>query len=333
MNPIVSVLICILLLIGAGYFAGTETGIYRVSRFRVRLGLRQRRPLYVILMRLLHDGQGVVLSTLIGTNLFCYLSTCMVTYMLLHAGATHHTAEAVTTLLMTPALFIYVDMIPKSVFYHRADVLMPLLSGPLWLFHEILTRCGIISVLKGMSIGLNRVFGSSADTPAILAMTGRHEVRQILHETHEEGFLSPTQQDMLHALIDSQDVRVESVLIPLAKAQMLPVDSQQPAILECLRNTPLERITIYDKNRSAILGWIPLSLVAADRRVFSDLRPFLRPIGWIPADLSILDAIDRMADDNLPIAAVWDSRKGKGSETVAVGIVTLRDLVERITAN
>ena len=332
MNPIVSILLCIVLLAAGGYFAGTETGIYRVSRFRVRLGLRLHRPLYAILMKLLDDGQGVVLTTLIGTNLFCYLSTCLVTYILLHSGTTHH-AEAITTLVMTPALFIYVDIIPKSVFYYRADALMPLLSGPLWLFHTILTRFGIISVLKGLSQGLNHLFGSSADMPTALAMTGRHEVRQILHETREEGFLTPTQQDMLHALIDSQDLRVDSILIPLAKAHMLPVESNRSAVLECLRNSPPDRIAVFEKNREAILGWIIPSLVVAEHREFSDVRPFLHPIGWIASDLPILDAIDRMADDNLRIAAVRDPRKAKGSESWAVGIVTLRDMVEQVTAD
>ncbi|NLH14952.1 MAG: DUF21 domain-containing protein [Phycisphaerae bacterium] len=333
MNLAINIVLCILLLACGGYFSGTETGMYRVSRFRTRLGFGHRQKLHVFLMRLLEDGRGMVLTTLIGANLFCYLSTCLVTYVLLHEGATDYAAEWVTTLLLTPVMFIFVDMIPKTVFFYRADTLMPLLSGPLWLFHQVLTRCGIISVLKGLSSGLNRLFGSSADAPAVLAVTGRHEVRQILHETHEEGYLTSTQQDILHALVDSQDIRVESVLIPLAKTQMLPVNSQRPAILECLRNTPLERITIYDANRSAILGWIQVSLVAADRREFSDLRPFLQPIGWLPSDMPILDAIDRMAGDNLQIAAVWDSRKGKGLQTTAMGIVTLRDLVERITGD
>lgn len=333
MNLIISILLCILLLACGGYFAGTETGIYRVSRFRVRLGLRHHRPLYAILRNLLNDSQGVVLSTLIGTNLFCYLSTCLVTYILLHAGASHHAAEAITTLLMTPALFIYVDIIPKSIFYYRADALMPLLSGPLWLFHTILTRCGIISILKGLSQSLNRLYGASADMPTALAMTGRHEVRQILHETREEGFLTPTQQDMLHTLIDSQDLRVESILIPLAKAHMLPVDSDRSTVLECLRTSPPDRIAVYEKNREVIVGWISPSLVAAEHSEFSDVRPFLQPLGWIASDLPILDAIDRMADDNLRIAAVRDAKKAKGSDAAVVGIVTLRDMVEQVTVD
>lgn len=282
-------------------------------------------------MRLLDDGQGVILTTLIGSNLFCYLSTCLVTCLLLHEGVSSHGAELIATLLLTPVMFIFVDMIPKTVFYYRADTLMPLLSGPLWAFHQFLTRCGIISVLKGLSSGLNRFFGSSADAPAVLALTGRHEVLQILRETHEEGFLTSTQQDLLQALVDSQDIRIESVLIPLSKTQMLPINSDRPAVLECLRNTTLDRILIYDKNRPTIRGWVCLSLVAADRRDFSDLGPFLQPIVWLASDMPILEAIDRMAGDNRQIGAVWDSRKGKESEHAAVGIVTLRDLVERIT--
>lgn len=333
MNLVVSILLCILLLACSGYFSGTETGMYRVSRFRVRLGFRHHRPLYAILMNLISDSQGVVLTTLIGANLFSYLSTCLFTYILLHAGSSPHIAEVITTLVITSVSFVYVDIIPKSIFYYRADTLMPLLSGPLWLFHTILTRCGIISVIKGLSQGLNRLFGSTADTPTALAMTGRHEVRQILHETREEGFLTPTQQDILHALIDSQDLRVDSILIPLSKAHMLPVESNRTIVLECLRTSPPDRITIYEKNRETILGWINPSLVAAEHAEFSDVRPFLQPIGWITSDMPILDAIDRMAEDNLRIAAVRDPRMSKGTETLAMGIVTLRDMVEQVTAN
>jgi Mg2+/Co2+ transporter CorB len=325
--------LCILLLACGGYFSGSETGVYRVSRFRVRIGTRNRRPFYSLLADLLHDGHGVILSTLIGTNLFCYLATSMVTYILLDLVANKHAAEAYATLIMTPALFIYVDIIPKSIFYYRSDTLMPLLAPLLWSFHVLLTWSGIIATLKWIARWLNRLFGSSADTPTAISITGRHEIRQIIHETREEGILTTTQRDILHRMIDSQDIRLGQIVIPLDRVETLNVASDRDTVMNTLRRVPYTRIPVYEKSPDNILGYVRPAEILCDRQDFTDIRPFLHTIGRIPNNVSTLEAIDQMAKQSYRIAIVWDERKRSRPDFRAMGIVTLKDLVEELTGD
>ena len=93
----------VVILIGAsGFFAGSETGVYRLSRFRLRLGVERKLPFYGMLGKIVKDGQGLVLSVLIGNNLSNYLATSIVTYLFLRTTTSDHTAEFYATLVMTP---------------------------------------------------------------------------------------------------------------------------------------------------------------------------------------------------------------------------------------
>ncbi len=322
--------LCFLLLFCAGYFAGSETGIYRVSRFRIRLGMQQRRPFYSLLTDLLQDGHGTILSTLIGTNVFCYLATSLITYILLGLVANPHTAEFVATLIMAPILFIYVDIIPKSIFYYRADILMPLLSPLLWVFHVLLTGSGIIALLKWISQWLNRLLGSSADTTTAISITGRHEIRQIIHESREEGFLSTIQRDILHRMVDSQDIHLDPLLIPLDRVEALNITSDRTAVYDVLQRSPFTRIPVFEQTRDKIIGFVCPIDILVHPEVFSDLRPFLQEIGRLPNNISILEAMDRMTKRKDRIAYVWDGKKSAKSDLPAIGIITLKDLIEEL---
>ncbi|MCK5174268.1 MAG: DUF21 domain-containing protein, partial [Planctomycetes bacterium] len=60
--PIAIDIFCVVVLIGLGaFFSGSETGVYRMSRFQLRLGIEQKRPSYSLLQTVLDDSQSVVL--------------------------------------------------------------------------------------------------------------------------------------------------------------------------------------------------------------------------------------------------------------------------------
>ncbi|RKY07900.1 MAG: hypothetical protein DRP66_05665, partial [Planctomycetota bacterium] len=139
-----------LVLLG-GFFAGSETGIYRLSRFRLRLGIQEHRPFYSILDKVVSDSHGMVLTALIGNNLANYASTSIVTFILLSRTQATHSAEFYAAAVMTPLLFLFVDIIPKSVYYLHADTILPRLAPVLWFFWQLFTRLGVVGLLKSIS--------------------------------------------------------------------------------------------------------------------------------------------------------------------------------------
>ena len=65
----------------SGLFAGSETGMYQLSRVRLRLGVEKKQFSYVVLGKVMGDSSGLLLSTLVGNNLTNYLATSAMTYL------------------------------------------------------------------------------------------------------------------------------------------------------------------------------------------------------------------------------------------------------------
>ena len=56
----------------AGYYAGTETGFYRLNRVRLRFRLEQGSPVAERLDGLMRRADEFVITTLVGNNLFVF---------------------------------------------------------------------------------------------------------------------------------------------------------------------------------------------------------------------------------------------------------------------
>jgi Mg2+/Co2+ transporter CorB len=82
----------ILAILAAGIFAGAETGMYRLSRLRLRVGIERKRLLLVLLGKSLSDNTSMLLSLLAGTSLAHYVATSLVTYILLGKVTGEHIA-------------------------------------------------------------------------------------------------------------------------------------------------------------------------------------------------------------------------------------------------
>ena len=145
---IYQILAVVLLIVLGGFFAGSETGVYRLSRFRLRLGAEQKKPSFEILARLMQDSHGLVLSMLLSTNLVHCAVTSIVTIMLLKGDSTSRAAELYATVIMAPVLFIFSEVTPKNIYYYRADALLIRFAPVLWFVNKFFTYTGVIGLLK-----------------------------------------------------------------------------------------------------------------------------------------------------------------------------------------
>ena len=203
----------------AGFFAGSEMGIYQLSRLRLRLGIEKKRFAFVILGKCLHDSAALLLSMLIGTNLAYYLATSVVTYMLLTKLGAEHTVEFVATLFTAPILFVFSELIPKNLFLYRADALMPAVAPVLFGFHKFFIWCGAVPFLKSVL----RMFAKFSSVPMLaetaIASVERHKIAAILQESREEALLSSVQSDIVKRLVIISNIRISSVMTAINDVQ------------------------------------------------------------------------------------------------------------------
>ena len=314
----------------AGLFAGAETGLYQLSRLRLRLGIEKRRLSFVMLGRCLHDSSGLLLSLLIGTNLVYYLVTSIVTSIFLgKVGAGHeHTAELFATILTVPILFVFSELIPKNTFFYRADLLMPYLSPLLYAFHKILSFSGVVPLLKFISSLFSRLAGMAASPKTVITSAQRHKVQAILKDTHEEGILSPVQSDIINRLVSISNVHIRSVVTPINNVEMVDVDSDDSALLNKLKKCAFTRLPVVEGRTGNITAFINIYEALSSSEKFADLRNWIKPIRKLDADTTVTDAINIMQKENHKIILV--TRVSRAGRERTIGIVTMKDLVEEL---
>ncbi|HOL31404.1 MAG TPA: CNNM domain-containing protein [Anaerohalosphaeraceae bacterium] len=318
----------VFLMIFSGLFSGAEIGVYRLSRFRLRLGVEQKRKAYTILSKAVNDGPMLILSLLLGNNCVNYLITSIVTILLYRKLENQHKAEIYAAILLAPLLFIFCEMIPKNIFYYKADTLLPRLSWGIWYIHRLFCRSGLLWVFKHLSLFFSKILNLSTNTTEAVDKTQRYQVRQIIHETQEEGLLSQTQREMINRLIDIPGVSAASMMVPIEKAGKIPLMITRQDLLRHLSQSRFTRQLVYDRNPSDIVGYLSIYDVLSSKEDFETVRPYVMPLAEVSRTASIIEAINILRNRRDRIALVVDYSKGIRR---AVGLITISDLIEELT--
>ena len=314
-----------------GFFSGSETGVYRLSRFRLRLGTEQGKKLYKMLSKIMADSQGLVFAILIGNNLVNYLATSTVTLIILRTRM-HEQAAFYATLIMTPVLFTFSEVIPKNIFYYRSDTLMPRIVPALWIFNKLFTITGAVGLLKLISSVFNRLFDTAAEASTAISASRAGQIKQIVHETREEGILSTVQNDIINRLLQMPDINIALVMTPISKTEMINLHSDRGAVLKILKRSVFTNLPVYESSKSNIIGFIRIYDVLADESEFKDLRKFVMPLETFTATTPVIEAMNNMRKQNLKIVLVGGQANAKQKKQQrAMGIVTMKDLVEELT--
>jgi CBS domain containing-hemolysin-like protein len=326
LNNTFLILIAVFIVILSGLFAGAETGMYKLSRLRLRLGIEKKRLSSILLGKCVRDSTALLLSMLVGNNMTHYLITSIVTYMLLNRIEAAHTAELSATLITAPILLVFGELIPKNIFFYRADVLMPLFAPVLFVFHKLLSWCGAVPLLKVVSRIFARLTGSPGPAAMMTNAAQKTHIQAIITETREEGILSSVQTDIINRLVGISHITLRAVMIPLSKVEMVDVDSDNTVLLNKLKKCAFTRLLV--KERTNIAGFISIYETLGSNESFDDLHNFIKPIRRLHADTTVLDAMNIMQRENQRIVLV--TRMGHGGRVRPIGIVTMKDVIEEL---
>lgn len=323
---LIALALALVTILFSAVYSGLETGIYRLSRLRLRLGTVRGRPPFALLSRAMRDSTGLLLSLLVANNLANYLATSSITYLLL-AVASEGRAELLATLLTAPLLFVFGESLPKNIFLYRADTLTGYLGPLLFVTYRALMWSGIVPLLRVVSNLFARLTGSPSSSRTAITSTQSHQVKALLRDTQEEGLLSTVQTEMIDRIVTIPGLRLSNVMVPLDQARSIGIQSDRAALLEELKQHTLTRLLVWRTTPMEIAGFINLYEVLGTDDQFENLEKFLKPIRSLDAGASVIDTVDFMRRVQSKIVLVTRRR---GKRDVPVGIVTMKDLVEEL---
>lgn len=322
------IIIGIIVIIISGLFSGSEIGMYRLSRLKMRLGVEKRNILFVMLEKCINDAGGLLLTILIGNNLTHYIITCIATILILSWTNTVQATEIIATVITAPLLFIFAELIPKNIFFYRADYLMPLCAPLLFILHKTFSLTGIAAAFKWFANLFGKIIGLSPPPKNILSNASQHYVKAVIRETKEEAFLTTVQTDIMDRVVTIPSINLGSVMTPVADVYMVNIKTDSSALLNELKRHYYTRIPVFEYSPSNIIGFINIYQALCSNRKFRDLSEFIQPIQGFYEYTPVLDAIDNMKKEHQKIALV--TRPDVSGKHKPVGIVTMKDLAEEL---
>lgn len=195
----------------SSFFSGSETGFYRVSTLQLTLQKQRGDSIGSRLFYFVTHPERFVTTTLVGNNVANYITTLaiglVVSVMWTESSGT---AEIVATLMLTPVVFIFGELIPKSLYY-RAPMMM-LRGGSLqftlcyYLFLPISYPLIIVSRFVSR-------LGTSDKRPMGVVF-GRTRLYGVLEAGQKEGILTGLQRDLAENLMLVAEDPVSLAMIP-----------------------------------------------------------------------------------------------------------------------
>ncbi len=315
---LLSYLLIVLAMAVEAFYSGNETGFYCVNRLRLMVRAEQEGSAARALMRLTQRPQLAISTMLIGTNVGVYTATVLVTNKLRMLGLGQR-ADLYSSLILPPILLVFAEIMPKSTFQHHADYLMYRTAWPLRISMLLLYPFSVF--LRAVS-RIPQLLLAERVRPRAPALT-RDTFQFYLSESAARGVLSTYQRTMAENILRLRSVRVDATMTPLSEAVMISLEGDRAELTRLFKEHRYSRLPVYRGERDNIVGMVNV-LDVASQRGEPAVEDLLREVVELPRETSVADALRQLRRAQQQFAVVT------GEAGRAVGIVTVKDLVEEI---
>ena len=316
MDVLTTLLIIAVCLVLEGFFSGSEIGVVSADQMKLRHNAAKGSRGAKLALDMLQKPEWLLSTTLVGTNIAVVTNTTMVTALMIHLFGEQGSWLAVV--LAAPLIWIFGEIVPKSVFQQRADTLTPYVIFALRLFSYIFFP--ILLVFSLITRLLPKLAGGQERNPFTL----REEIKTMLQlPAAASGDIEPAEKEMIRRTFNFSETRVRDVMEPLIDVTVIDRQATCGEARRLAATSGHIRLPAYDERVDRVTGMLyVLDLLGeADDRLIAQ---FVREAQYVPATKSIRDLLLQLRKAGEVVAVVVDEF---GS---AEGIVTVEDIVEQV---
>lgn len=314
----VSVLIILLLLFFAAYFAVCETSFASVSRIRLKAAMdkgdrRAKTAVYIC-----EHFDKAITTILIGTNIVHLSAASYVTVLVTRRWGVD--AVTLSTFITTLVVFFVGEMLPKSVAKKYSERFSLGTAASLRFFMRIFTPVSFILTKIG------EFAGSLTKGDTEVSVT-EDELYDIIENMTDEGELDSEQGELVHSALTFGEMTAESILTARVDLDMVDIDDPVADILARVKISRHSRLPVYQNTTDNIVGILQIrrfiKAYLAEGAAL-DVRSTLDEPYFIHQSAKIDELLSVMSAKKLNMAVVTDSYGG------TLGIVTIEDILEEL---
>ncbi len=326
MTPLEIIIYVALMILGiilSALWSGLETGMYVLNPVRLAVKAAHQNPRAVAIRKELMHPARLLAALLIATNASSYLASYSIAQLLTGLDLKGWSLIIIETAIFTPLLFIFAETLPKDLFRTHSDVWTYRLARVVVIVRWLLTISLLLPIIQGLAQLAGLVFNTNADETA----TARQRVLQLIREGIAVGVISENQTTLADRMLTLRERLVRDEMIPWSGVTTVSMDDPLPTRLAWIAARHHTRFPVVDDSGQPIGV---LSMLDALLKPNTPTSELIQPSFECPADMSVPEALAQMRAHRQALAIVTDaSEDGNGRQ--AIGIVTLKDLVEPLT--
>jgi putative hemolysin len=308
-----------LALFTSAVFSGSETGLYSLSPSRLDLEVGDGKRGAQRVKSLSRRKTAILITILIGNNLSIEVMTLLSEELVRHWGLGTLARDLVLSLVLTPVIFFFGELLPKDLFRRRPHVLMRL-AAPFLLGFRIAVW-PLERILRGATLLLEYL--ARLQPEELVRRPARLEVLGVLAEGRAVGALEPHAEELAFNALALRTIPITRAMIPWRAVTTVDRDAPEEAQRTSVERASFTRLPVVRGGR--VEGYVhQLDVLGGDLSL--PVCAASRPIRFLSPELSVDRTLTILRGAGARTAVV-------GTAEAPVGLVTVKDLVEEISGD
>lgn len=311
------------MLILSAFFAGSETALMSLNRYRLRHLVKLKHPGAIKAQKLLQRPAHLLSLMLLGNIFINNFAASLATVIAIRLYTDDESVIAISTGILTIVMLICSEVTPKTLAAIKPEPLafpaawiytplLKLLYPIVWfinLFVNLLLRAINVDVKKSHHDALNK-----------------DELKSIISDA--ESLMPTRYQKMLMGILELESATVEDIMTP--RNEIIGIDLEAPIedIITQIKTSPHTRLPVYKTSIDRIIGFIHLRkilvLINQDDFDKQTIINCLDKPSFIPESTPVHNQMHRFKHEKIRIGLVVDEYGD------VQGLVTLDDLLQEI---
>jgi CBS domain containing-hemolysin-like protein len=308
----------VVLLLLSAVFSSAETALTTVNKIRIRTLADEGNKRAKTVLKITDRTSKMLTTVLIGNNIVNLTAASLTTSLAYSFGGR---AVAIASGILTFAVLIFGEIVPKTMASLRAEKLSLAFAPVLLVYIRIMTPVGFI--LNGFSYLVLRILGYDPHSKND-AMT-ESELRTIVDVSHEDGVIESGEKEMINNVFDLGDAKAKDIMVPRVHVTFADIESTFDELLAIFREDKYTRLPVFKETTDNVVGTINMKdLLLFDNTKEFHVKDILREAYFTYEYKSIPELLVEMREASINIAIVLDEY-GDTS-----GLITLEDILEEI---
>ena len=315
--------ILILMLILSAFFAGSETALMSLNRYRLRHLVKLKHPGAIKAQRLLQRPDQLLGLMLLGNIFINNFAASLATVIAIKLYTDDESVIAISTGVLTLVMLIFSEVTPKTLAALKPE---PLAFPAAWIYTPLLkivypivwfVNLFVSLILKIIGVDVNK---STHD------LLNKEELKSII--TESESIMPIRYQKMLLGILDLESATIEDIMTPRNEIVGIDLEADLETIITQIKNSPHTQLAVYKKSIDRVVGFLHLRkvLVLVNEESFDKqtIMNLVSKPSFIPENTPVHTQMLRFKSEKIRIGLVVDEYGD------VQGLVTLDDLLQEI---